>query len=595
MAAECHQNAMLMRMSSTCVKLAVVVCVALSAAGCTTPQQKTAAAGQAEADALLARSATVRAAVGAGSSQSIPSTPSYIETTAAFVTRGRTAQSQRVREERSLPAIFEEPFSLLMGTQAVPLSRVAREIEQELRLPVRILPDVFENPNQAVSTGSAAAPPSAAGGAGSAATSGAPGSMALPSVAPPTVPGMPGFGAQQVSGQPVAYMPMLEINISGSRREVLSAIAAKAGVEWDYMDGEIQFSRLISRTFTLDSSPRILESQDNLTASGGASGGAGSSTTESNSTDEVTMKAKIDAMGDLEQQLLAIRSPRGRVILSSSNNTVLVRDTRAVVDQAASLIDRYNAIVNRQVVIDLEIISVTSSTETAYGFDLSLVLQRMTVGGDKATQLLVTPAAALSGDTAPGLIQFTMQNQSAKLNGSQAMLRALSAFGNARTVHRGSKMTRNNLPAGFQNLRDTSYVATITPAPAGAGGAAGGTPGIQQATVTTGFLAKIYPSVLSGNRVLLDGLISLSNLDRLVSASSGGNTVQSPDVSRVNAPLHTTVRSGDYIAFQAFERDVSSGDRVGFEPSGVLGFSAAGKHAVERFIVVMRTTILSSQ
>lgn len=587
-----------MRIPPICVKLTVVVCVALSAAACTTPQQKNAAAGQAEADALLAKSATVRAAVGAGSSQHIPATPSYIETAAAFVTRGKTGQSQRIREERALPAIFEEPFSLLMGTQAVPLSRVAREIEQELRLPVRILPDVFENPNQAVATGSAASPSSSVasstGAPSPAVVSGAPG-LVLPSAPMPTTAGALGAGVPQVNGQPVAYMPMLEINISGSRREVLNAIAAKAGVEWDYMDGEIQFSRLISRTFTLDSSPRVVESEDNLTASGGASGGAGSSTTESNSTDEVTVKAKIDAMSDLEQQLLAIRSPRGRIILSPSNNTVLVRDTRAVVDQAASLIDRYNAIVNRQVVIDLEIISVTSSSETAYGFDLSLVLQRMTAAGADATLFKVIPVAPLAGDTAPGLIQFTMQNQSAKLNGSQVLLRALSAFGNARTIHRGSKMTRNNLPAGFQNLRDTSYVATITPAPAGAGGVSGGTPGIQQATVTTGFLAKIYPSVLSGNRVLLDGLISLSNLDRLVSASSGGNTVQSPDVSRVNAPLHTTVRSGDYIAFQAFERDVSSGDRIGFEPTGILGFSAAGTRTLERFIVVMRTTILSAQ
>ncbi len=588
-----------MRISSTCVKLTVVVCAALAAAGCTTPQQKTAAAGQAEADALLAKSDTIRAAVGAGSSQSIPATPSYIESRAAFVTRGKTGQSQRIREERALPSIFEEPFSLLMGTQAVPLSRVAREIEQELRLPVRILPDVFEDPNQSVATGSAAAPSSSAAGgtgaSGSAVKSGAPGGVALSPMPQPSMAGVPGFGVPQVSGQPVAYMPMLEINISGSRREVLNAIAAKAGVEWDFIDGEIQFSRLISRTFTLDSSPRILESEDTLTAAGGASGGAGSSTTESNSTDEVTMRAKIDAMGDLEQQLLAIRSPRGRVILSSSNNTVLVRDTRAVMDQVAALIDRYNAIVNRQVVIDLEIISVTSTSETAYGFDLSLVLQRMTAAGDKATELLITPVAALAGDTAPGLIQFTMQNQSSKLNGSQVLLRALSAFGNARTVHRGSKMTRNNLPAGFQNLRDTSYVATITPAPAGAGGVSGGTPGIQQAVVTTGFLAKIYPSVLSGNRVLLDGLISMSNLDRLVAASSGGNTVQSPDVSRVNAPLHTTVRSGDYVAFQAFERDVSTGDRAGFEPTGALGFSATGKRTVERFIVVMRTTILSAK
>ena len=587
-----------MRIQPICVKLTIVVCMALSAAACTTPQQKTAAAGHAEADALLAKSATVRAAVGAGSSQSIPSTPSYIETTAAFVTRGKTGQSQRIREERALPAIFEEPFSLLMGSQAVPLSRVAREIEQELRLPVRILPDVFENPNQAVATGAAASPSSSASGsagaATSAATSGAAAVIANPS-APPMPAGMPGSSVPQVSGQPVAYMPMLEINISGSRREVLNAIAAKAGIEWDYMDGEIQFSRLISRTFTLDSSPRVLESEDNLTASGGASGGAGSSTTESKSSDEVTMKAKIDAMGDLEQQLLAIRSPRGRIILSASNNTVLVRDTRAVVDQAAALIDRYNAIVSRQVVIELEIISVTSTTDTEYGFDLSLVLKRMTSAGLEGTEFGITPVAPLTGDTAPGLIQFTMKNQSAKLNGSQVLLRALNAFGSARTIHRGSKMTRNNLPAGFQNLRDTSYVATITPAPAGGGGVSGGTPGIQQAVVTTGFLAKIYPSVLSGNRVLLDGLISLSNLDRLVSASSGGNTVQSPDVSRVNAPLHTTVRSGDYIAFQAFERDVSSGDRVGFEPTGALGFSAVGSRTIERFIVVMRTTILSAQ
>lgn len=302
------------------------------------------------------------------------------------------------------------------------------------------------------------------------------------------------------------------------------------------------------------------------------------------------MKASIDPLADLEEQLAALKSSRGKISLSRSNNTVLVRDVRAVVDDAALIIDRFNSLMSRQVVIDLEVISFTSNNADSLGFDLNLVVQNMIAGRESTLVKLIAPANPGAGDA--GVVSWTVQQgRSANAAGSSVLVNALNQIGATRVVHKGVKPTRNNVPAEFQNLRDRSYLAETTATTTGDSSSTG----LKQSVVTTGFLSKVYPTVLSGNRILLDGVLSISNLDRLVTASSGDSSVQSPEVSRINAPFHSIVRSGDYVAFQAFERDADTGSKQSMDPVGLLGFQSSGAGSTERFIVVMKATILGGQ
>jgi type IVB pilus formation R64 PilN family outer membrane protein len=553
--------------------LGALLIAGLVLAGCTTPQHKRANEGRKEVAALQRKAADRPAAVAAGT----PETPSYVQNSTAFITRARVGQAQRVREEQALPQSFEEPLAMLMGPGQVSLAKVIRELEQEMRIPVRVLPDVYELTDLPARRDSAATP-----------------STQPPAPSGPTPFGSGGaFGAAGVpaaAGIREAAVPNFELNVTGTRREVLDVIAAKAGIEWEYVDRQVVFSRLLTKTFTLEGSPRSIRSADTLSAVGGASGAGGSSTTSSSASNEFSMRSNIDPLADLEEQLAAIRSARGKISISRANNTVLVRDVRAVVDDAATIVDRFNSLMSRQVVIDLEVISFTADNRDSFGFDLTLILQRMAGGQPKSLLQITPPPNFNASDT--GVISWTvLPGQSSTAAGSQALVNALSQIGAARVVHKGVKATRNNVPAEFQNLRDRSYLAEVTSTAVGETSSVG----LRQQVVTTGFLSKVYPTVLSGNRILLDGVLSLSNLDRLVTATSGDLSVQSPEVSRINAPFHSIVRSGDYVAFQAFERDADTGLKQSVDPVGVLGFQTNGTTATERFIVVMKATILGGQ
>lgn len=526
------------------------------------------------------------AAVGAGAN----ARPSFAVSETAFITSGKTGAAQRVAEEKALPASFTLPLAMRFGPAPVSAARVFRELETELQMPMRLAPDVFIP--QAIGAQSNLQGALAANTGNIVAQQGAAQNVVMqPTVGP--YGGQPGLSAgAQLQQQGVAQLPPMELNVSGTRRDVLKVIASKLGLEFDYIDGEIIFSRFVNRTFYLEGSPRNISSSDTFGAASSGSGAAGAATASSSASNTLTIESNVKVFDDLEAQLKAIKSPQGVVVLSKAQGSVLVRDTKRVADEAAAIVDKFNSMMSRQVLIEMDVITLTSDKGAGAGFDLSLAFQKYVNGLPDALVTMKGPASLVANG---GSLIFTVNpgaggtSNPRPMNGSKVVIDALSEFGYARTLHKSQGYTRNNTPLTFEKQKQRSYIDQITPAPAGGSGTSAGSPGITQATVTTGFLSRVYPTILSGNRVLLDTVLANSNLDDLVQASNGTNMVQSPDVSRYTTVSLPIVPSGAFVAFQAYEREIDQ-DK---SRTGLLGLSRSGSTALERTIVVMRATIQS--
>lgn len=551
----------------------VLLAVLLAVAGCSsTPEEPPKSMEGSKRYDEIKKTIAVDATTGTKNS----TRKSFNVTNSAFLTGAKTGASQRIQEEKAMPAAFSLPLSMRFGPNPVPVSRVFRELETELQMPVRISQDVFQT---TTTPGQAGAQP------------------AIPAQAMPQL-GMAAGGVnnslaayQQQQFPGVNLLPPIELNVTGTRRDVLKVIASKIGLEFDYVDGEIIFSRFMARTFYLEGSPRPITSSDSFGSTSSASGSAGASTSSGSTASNLAIESTIKAFEDLEAQLNAIKTSNGKVVLSRSQNTVLVRDTKAVVDEAANIIDKYNSMMSRQVHIELEVLSFTMDKAKASGFDIGVVLKNYSAGLPDTSLAITGPSSLVTGG---GSLIFSVLDGAGgttnpnRLSGSKLLIEALNSQGTATTSHKGEGYSRNNTPQTFNKQNQRSYIDQVTPSTATTTGT--GTPGITQATVTTGFLSRIYPTILSGNRVLLDSVIAISNLDNLVEASNGSSKVQSPEVSRVTAVNPVILPSGSYVAFQAFEREINQDQNK----SSILSFWRSTSSQVEKTIIVMRATILGT-
>lgn len=528
-----------------------------------------------------------------------PAVASFRRDDVPFVTRASISTGASVREEATLPPIFDSPITLQFGSEPVSLPRVARVLSGQLHLPVRLDPDLSRSGE----------------GSGSVAQQSAASSGDRSGVSPVRTEAL---RAQATLDGPFGNLPRLEVNLAGSVREVLSSLAAMAGVEWAYEGGEIHFSRFISRSFQIEDLPAQFESvpfavgplggggqggpggssapsgggsggSSNAsqsqcgsgTGSGGAGGGSGAGSGGSQGG-----SGNVGSWASLECKVRTVLTPGGSAVYSSTTSSLLVRDTRATLDRVARIVDEHNTMLSKMLVLDVRVMSVSTDESEDFGLAWDGVFRNILSSYPNVSMRLVSPQS-LASSQGGGVVL----SNSADIG--TALASAIARIGNARTLHAGQQLTRNNFPVTFQKAQSLSYVSQTT---SGGSTSSGGTtvvtqPGITQSVVNTGFVFRVIPSMLSGDRILVDMVLSISNLDSLNTFTSGNQTVQSPNVSYMTSQNPVILRSGEYVAFQAYEFTNDEGQRNALDPRGIIGTSARGRTTRERLVIIMRATV----
>jgi type IVB pilus formation R64 PilN family outer membrane protein len=529
-----------------------------------------------------------------------PAVASFRRDDVPFVTRASISTGASVREEATLPPVFDSPITLQFGNEPVSLPRIARVLSSQLHLPVRLDPDLTRRTE-------GSGPVSAQGAAGSGDRTG---------VSPVRTEAL---RAEATLDGAFAQLPRLEVNLVGSVREVLSSLSAMAGVEWAYEGGEIHFSRFISRSFQIEDLPAQFESvpfavgplgggggqggpggSSSAPAGGGSGGnvnqsqcgagsggsGAGGSGAGGGSGGSQNGSGGVGSWASLECKVRTVLTAGGSAVYSSTTSSLLVRDTRATLDRVARIVDEHNTMLSKMLVLDVRVMSVSTEESEDFGLAWDGVFRNILSAYPNVSMRLLSPQS-LASSQGGGVVL----NNSADIG--TALASAIARIGNARTLHAGQQLTRNNFPVTFQKAQSLSYVSQTT---SGGSTSSGGTtvvtqPGITQSVVNTGFVFRVIPSMLSGDRILVDMVLSISNLDSLNTFTSGNQTVQSPNVSYMTSQNPVILRSGEYVAFQAYEFTNDEGQRNALDPRGVIGTSARGRTTRERLVIIMRATV----
>ncbi|HCK7460431.1 TPA: secretin N-terminal domain-containing protein, partial [Escherichia coli] len=150
----------------------------------------------------------------------------------------------------------------------------------------------------------------------------------------------------------------------GDINGLLDLMASRSGLYWRMDNGRIVFYLTETRTYPLhmlntktsSSSSVSSGSTSTMGATGGQDNSASGDATSSQST---TVGQEYDLYEDIRKTIEAMLTPeKGRYWLSASSSTLTVTDTPAVQEAVARYVDEQNSIMNRQVALNVQVLSV---------------------------------------------------------------------------------------------------------------------------------------------------------------------------------------------------------------------------------------------
>lgn len=410
----------------------------------------------------------------------------------------------------------------------------------------------------------------------------APAAPPLPVGAPfPGIPGGPlptgypsplGTSSSAPAGSITVGSPFTA-NYSGSLTGFMNMVSAYYGVFWKTEASGLRFFLMDSKTYRIAALPgdtrlsSSVESSSNST--GGGTGGAGASTQSGTSANSTGVGfSGLSVWSALEASIKQMLGSSGKVVASPATGTITVTDTPSVLSRVTEYISEQNRSLNRQVSVNVRVLSVELNEGDNYGINWDAVYANLASAANPYSIALKTAFPVATG--AGNLIISAPATSASRWAGSSAMISALSTQGRVSELTSATLVTLNNQAAPVNVGRRVSYLAasatTQTPN-------VGSTTSLTPGTVQTGFSMTLVPHIIDGKELLLQYSLDLSSLLRLKSITSGTSTIETPDISTSNFIQRVRIQSGETLVVAGFDQDNLSAvaDGIGSPQNTLLG------------------------
>ncbi len=443
-------------------------------------------------------------------------------------------RSVAIEESDVLPSRFYQPASFSSG-RSLPLSLVIEQIAAKQRITIHVSGDAFAPPTLASSSGDMSRPPPRGGDNRGNNSS--------------------DFG----SGDE----PLVQLSYTGNLRGLLDALAGRSGTYWTYREGIVTVSRYKTRTFQIASMPGTsvytasVGTQANTgSSSGSGAGGGGGDAMQMTSGGNATvgMQSTLSYWDEINATIKSMLSPAGKSTSSTVTNAVTVTDTAENVDRIRRFIDRENAVLGRQVSLKVQAYSVKLKKTSNSGVDWDLAFK---AGG-------LDFSMGLGGS---GLKGGTLSKLGGPWAGSKAMVAALQQQGDVSTVIDTSVVTLNNQPAPLAVTSNLSYIAKLSVTRTA--GEFGGDRmyAAEPASLTTGFMMNLLPTLLDNRSVMLQVQLNLSTLlskkETNVGKDGDGGKITTPETASIQTLQRASLKSGDTLLIAGFKRETNDNDEKG--------------------------------
>ncbi len=497
--------------------------------------------------------------------------------------RGEVAQAQMRKPQVASPYLIEEslprfttrsvpyertdrlPAHLGKVTMRVPgrhsLSSVGEMLQRLIEIPVVLTPDALLDP-ALFAPGQA---PSGAAPIGAGPNAGSKAMQDNNDIKQRAVDA----GASQVVFTDKELSSTMELNYSGPAIGLLDYIAVRAGLQWQYQQGRITFSRVVTRSMAVKALGGGLKTSGSVSMGGGMS---------------ATASAESDVWPMFEAALKNLVSARGRIQVDPKSGTVTVTDALQNVNAVAKFIDRQNDTMLRQIVLDVEVLQVDLKQEHASGIDWSVVSRGL---GGALSMTGPVGVNSFSGSAGGSIGAAISRSDGGTV---KALVSALEQYGRVSSTYSTVVATTNRQPVPLGVQSSESYLAQVTAGVSNAvtGVATGAT--LTPGTVSTGFSMVLMPVIMDSNRILIESTLQVSALRELKDFSSGSgasvNRIQLPSVDSYSTMQRINVASGDTMVMSGFEREITLRDENDMV-RGVVPGSRRGKTSKQSTVILI--------
>lgn len=372
----------------------------------------------------------------------------------------------------------------------------------------------------------------------------------------------------------------------GSLQRLLNQISDNFDTEWSFVNGVIQMTAQVTRTFMLHALAGEIRTSGSVET--GSTSEAGNLPSQ-----EVDASVTLAIWDEIQDAISNILAERGNATFSPATGTITVNGTPSAVREVEEYLRYQNRMRLRRVAVTVRVLSVQRLDLNNVNFDLQGVLEQ--AFADQPLFFSSTGSDGLAAgivrsfpDGSDGLPNLTTNG--AAEDSVSAVIDALAERNKVSIAHTGTVITLSDQPAPLQVARQRTYIARTSAAATSDSSSTSLEPG----TVEEGLTMNVLPRVIEKDRVLLRIGIGITQVREIVNFTAGDLTVQLPDLDTTGFLQNIVLSGGETLVLSGFERDnVSRTNRgVGHPDNIFLGGQDETERGRNVTVLLITTDIL---
>jgi len=384
----------------------------------------------------------------------------------------------------------------------------------------------------------------------------------------------------------------LNVAYTGSLSGLLSQTATDLDLLWYFDKNAIVFYETETRTYSLYALGTDVSFHSRIQTDDG---------------NMVALESNMREWDEVEKAITGMigNSDNSRFTVSRSLGTITVTAPPSVQARVSEYLDRQNRRLSQLVTIDVKVLQVSISNDSAFGLNLAAA-----INATSGLNIVANPGSNLSGTTqaaASGMNIAVLSNAVAgaatglpdtyspdqirggtlsPVAGSTALIQSLARQGKISLVTNVGVTTRNNRIAPVTNMRSTGYVRRIE----SRNFTTVESTSVDQADLETGFSMQLLPNILENGRILLLFRMSVRELIAMRQTNIGDIQLQLPEVEERSFMQEVIMESGQMLVLSGFERQQNNDTRFGLGQADFMALGGSRETASTRDVLVVILT-----
>jgi len=381
----------------------------------------------------------------------------------------------------------------------------------------------------------------------------------------------------------LSTLPAMEL------KQLLNIVAPQFGVDWDYYDGALHLESTFRKSYQISFAPTISKQNLHLgKSSNGQSGATGSNAGLSgnfNSIIDSSVDGEINPVKDVEDTLIAMAGGKENVTVNKSIGLATVNCSKDCHKNVSKFVEQANFLLTQQVLLRVNIITVSSTASGQSGIDWNLIYQNAVASGRGYNFLFGSPQSLVKSGA--GIITSSIVTPAGKkpqlFDGSNMLFKAISEASKVVENKPFDLVTQNNESVTLSNLDQQAFTESTQVVPTGVGG----TPvySTKLGYATYGQLIQITPTILPSGKIIVRFGIDDTKVKNFVAAASQGET-DKLTLGGLKFATKATLKVGSTWVLSGYKVTQSNADDAGLFARQTFGSSAGKDNSTETIILI---------